>query len=384
MTSVKYNLLFTIELLHKFFTNALCTDFIIQPSVQTAALLKGYKIVAKQYDNMLYAGIAGDEIGNPVSVPAESVQFAFFLVPNPVFYNYTNLPSASTPNSIYYFTNRNNTLSNGKSFLSKAAPFDNTRTYKPGDIAANAGGTVFRAIRTSNNVTPVAGNDWMEVDANRYLSDKDILPLLSSRSVYTFATPQASATIEVRGFYPATPEDYSSLILSKTIPFINNLTSFTLDLQFLPPGKYKVKVNSDAERIVYINDELQTAQAFAVIDLYNESSLPDGYRMLDGSTLRSPLYSLYFLNRATIWKYALMSASGTITDNAGIYHFSAPAPHSVSSLSPIPLSEKALSLKLAVGAQEYEPIACASPLRLGKKVNIATDVYDSSEIFLNY
>ncbi len=383
MTSLQFNTLFTIELLHSFFANGQCNDFIIQPSAQTAAVLRGYKMVAKQFDNKLYAGIETNASGNPSLLPAQDKPFTFFLqLSNPLFYNYTNLPSSFPDNSIYYFTNRTNDISNGKSFLSQETPFNAARTYKPGDVATSPAGTVFRAIKT-NNATPVAGNDWMPVDNNRYVSEKDSLPVLPSLTTYPFSSPQSSATIEVRGFNAAAPEDYSTLLLNKTILFDNPVSSFRFNLQMLPPGKYKVKVNGDTERTVYINDEMNAAQTFAVIDLYNESTLPDGYRMLDGNTLRSPLYSLSFLNRATIWKYALTSASGTISDNSNVYHFSAPAPHIVSSLSPIPLSEKALNLKLNIGALEYTPIACASPQRLSKFIT-PTDVYDCSEIFLNY
>lgn len=384
MTSIKYNLLFTIELLHTFFTNGRCPDFIIQPSPQTASLLNGYKIVAKQFDNKLYAGIATDAAGHPSLSLPQGVQFTFFLnLINPQFYNYTNLPSSLPQNAVYYFTNRNNNGSNNKSFLSQLTDYDNAVTYKPGDIATRADGITFRAIRTVKNVTPVAGNDWMQVDANRYLSGADILPVMPAKSTYKFTSPQSSAAIKVHGFNPAAPDAYSASVYDKTIAFDVPVSFFTLNLGFLPPGKYKVKVNSDAEQTVYINDELNAAQTFAVIDLYSESTLPDGYRMLDGDTLRSPNYTASFLNRATIWKYALMSTAGTISDNASVYHFSSPSPGIVSSITPIPLSEKALNLKLSVGAQEYSPIACASPQRLAK-FSTSTDVYDCSEIFLNY
>ncbi|MDQ2751976.1 MAG: hypothetical protein M3R72_03040, partial [Bacteroidota bacterium] len=101
------------------------------------------------------------------------------------------------------------------------------------------------------------------------------------------------------------------------------------------------------------------------------------------TALLSPLYSLLFLNRATIWKYSFKSAAATVSDNSGVYHFSAPAPHTVVSLSPIPISEIPLNLKLNVGALEYTPIACASPQRL-VKIASGTEVFNCSEIFINY
>ncbi len=381
MTSIQYNPLFTLELLHKFYANGACIDFTIQPSAQTAFLLRGNNIIAKQYQHELYTGIEVNTTANPFILPAEGAQFTFFLqLNNPAFFNYTNLPASFPRNKIYYFTNRNINSNNGKSFLSQPTPYNNTKNYKPGDIATTPGGVTFRAIRSNHNITPAPGNDWLEIDANRYLSDNDILTLLPSVSTYPFVVPQLTATIEVKG-YNTIASDYSALVISKTISFIQAVNSFTLDLSSLQSGKYVLTVNG-AEQMIYINDEIQKNKAFAVIDLYNDNTLPDDYRMFDGTTLRSPFYSIFFLNRATIWKYTLLSTNGTVSDLAGIYHFSS-LPHTASSLSPIPLSEKALNLKLNIGTQEYSPIACASPQRLAR-FSTATDTYDCSEIFLNY
>lgn len=383
MTSIKYNLLFTLELLHAFNANRLCTDFVIVPSAKTAAVLGGYKMVVKQYENKLYTGIAANNDGTPIIKPAEGTPFTFFLqLTNPLFFNYTNLPFAYPPGKLYYFTNRVSNSSNSKQFLSLPTPFINTKEYKPGDIATNAGGTTFQAIRTSTGTAPAPGNFWMEVDDNHYFSEKDALQLLPAISTYQFTAAQPSANIEVHGFNPADPEAYDTLVYADTIIFEKPASAFTLNLSVLPPGKYKVSVNGN-EQAVYLSDELNTNKAFAVIDLYNESTLPADYQLLNGDNLLAPLYSIFFLNRATIWKYVLTSATATVSDNASVYQFSSPAPHQVLSLSPIPLQEKALNLTLAIGAQEYTPVACASPQRLAKHIS-GSDTYYCSEIFINY
>ncbi|MDQ2751607.1 MAG: hypothetical protein M3R72_01125, partial [Bacteroidota bacterium] len=130
MTSINYNLLFSVELLHQFFANGKCNDFTIVPSTQTRADLQGYKIVAKPNGNILYAGIATDAGGNAFIVPADGAKFTFYLqLNNPLFYNYTNLPSSFPQNSVYYFTNRIDNKSNNRSFLSLPAPYSNLTTY---------------------------------------------------------------------------------------------------------------------------------------------------------------------------------------------------------------------------------------------------------------
>jgi len=394
MTDLKFGILFTIELLHKFFTDQLCRDFTITPSALTAQALNGHKIIVKQYQHQLYAGVKLDGSGKPFVIPEEGMPMTFFLqLKAPLFFNYTNLPFTYTAGKIYHFTNRNNNISNGKNFLSLPTPYNNATTYKPGDLATNASGTVFEAIRTSTGVPPPADNvlsdSWIQVDPatgrNRYMSEADAVQWLPSRSTWHFTTDQSSANIQVWG-YDLVARDYTHSVLTQTISFTHPTRAFTLDLTGLPPGRYKMNINGQ-EGGIYLNDELIGADAFAVIEIFQESSLPAACQLLDGSNnLKSPLYSLYFLNRSTIWKYIFAKGIITgLTDNASVYQFAIGSPPSGTavSLKPIPLNEKALSLKLTLGSQNYSPIECASPQRLSSTIQNG-DAYCCSEIFLNY
>jgi hypothetical protein len=394
MTEVKFGILFTIELLHKFFADQLCDDFTIAPSALTAQLLNGHRILVKQYQNQLYATVKLDDAGKPFIVPAEGTQMTFFLRLNsPLFFNYTNLPVSYTTGKLYHFTNRNNNASNGKNFLSLPTPYDNARTYKPGDLAINGTGTVFEAIRTTTGTAPpadsVLSDFWIQVDLpasrNRYMTEADAVQWMPTLSTYQFTTDQSSANIQVAG-YDLVARTYTKSVLTNTINFANPTRSFTLDLRSLAPGKYLMNINGTATPI-YINDELAVGDAFAVVEIFQEASLPSGYAMLDGSNnLLAPVYSLFFLNRYTIWKYVLAGGSiGTITDNGGVYQFvtGSPPSHTASSVKPIPLNEKALSLTLTIGTSSYTPVECANPQRLVSTTQNG-DVYSCSEIFLNY
>ena len=382
----RYGNLFTVELLHRYFTDQLCTDFSIKPSAQTRNILSGHKIISKQYGYKLYAGIQLDATGKPLPVPEEGMQLTFFMqLNNPVFFNYTNLPFSSPSGKIYYFTNRVNNVANGKNFLSEPLPsYSAAAAYIPGDVVINSAGVTFQAIHSSDSGHPfdLSHTDhWMQVDANKYMSEADALQWLPSVSIYKFNAPQSSATIQVTGFNRAA-NNYTTVVLSKAIPFAVAVPSFQLDLSELTPGKYKLTVNGD-EKWIYINDELSHGGAFAVIDIFNEGTLPAGYQLLNGTDLTSPQFSVYFLNRATIWKYVLASgASGSVTDNASVFQFLNPA-STIFSAAPIPLKEKALDLQLSVNGQNYSPIACAAPQKLSNHVQ-GGDTFYCSEIFLNY
>ena len=387
MTDTKYGILFTLELLHRYFTDQSCNDFIIKPSAKTQQTLNGHKIIVKQYEHQLYAGLQIDSTGKPLSIIEDGMQLTFFLQLNsPLFFNYTNLPFSFPSGKIYYFTNRNDNTVNGKNFLSdKIIPYSSGTTYLPGDLAANGSGTVFQAIRSSNPGSPfdLSHTDhWMPVDANMYMSESDALQWLPAISIFSFSSPQTSANIEVSGFNTASG-DYTNVVLNKTIPFANPVSSFQLDLNSLNAGKYKLTING-TNKWIYLNDELNATSAFAVIDLFNEPTLPASNKLLDNSNnLSSPLYTVYFLNRATIWKYVLASsANGSVNDNANVFHFANPS-NTIFSVSPIPLNEKAKNFKLTVNSQDFSPIACASPQRLVNHVQNG-DTYYCSEIFLNF
>jgi hypothetical protein len=398
MISIDYNYLFTVELLHKYFASGLCNDFTIIPSSATQASLANNRILVKQYGNKLYAGMQVDELsGVPLIVPAKDVELTFYLqLNNPLFINYTNLPTSYAAGRIYYFTNRNNNVQNGKNFISKFAVYSSAVTYHPGDIVTDVSHVVFQCIASCTAVSPsiANSNNWMKIDNNQYLSVADQLQWLPSVSTYTFTTPQSGATINVWAYDTAT-SDYTNNIITENISFANPSSNFTLDLSTLTAGKYLLQVNGSNKQGIYINDELKSTPAFAVLDIFNDDNLAAGYKLLDGvtHTLQSPLYSISFLNRATIWKYILTANSkGHILVNPTNYHFPASPANTMYSLAPIPLSETPLNVSLKLSTINNHPVnpainvssvACASPQVLSNYTN-GTDKYPCSEIFLNY
>jgi hypothetical protein len=390
MIDINFGNLFTVELLHSYYKDQLCPDFNISVSNQTANFLGGHRIITRQHFNQLITGV--NCINNitppkPFTPIDAGAQFTFFMqLNNPVFFNYTNLTSTA-PGKIYYFTNRNNNVSNGKSFLSgKIGTYNAANTYAPGDLAVNGSGTVYRAIGSSKpgNTFDLSHTDhWMAIDNNQYLTDKDALQWLPSVSVYQLGALQSSVSISVLG-YDMGAATYTQSVFSKTIAFANPVSSFTLDLSSLQPGKYSLTING-IQQWIYINDELANGKIFAVIDIFNDAA-PASCNLLDGSGALlnpAPHYSICFLNRATIWKYILASNQpGDINDTANLYHFANPA-SVITSLTPIPLSNKALNLKLTLNSHDYSPIACADPQRL-VTITKGTDTYPCSEIFLNF
>lgn len=392
--NINYNYFFRVELLHKYFTDGVCNDFVIAPSLQTRALLSANKILAKQYGNTLFTGMQTDDAGKAFITPSPNLQLTFFMqLINPVFFNYTNLPSAHKPGKIYYFTNRNNNISNAKNFISHTTAYDATKQYHPGDISTDNTGEVFQCISSCKNVAPstAAKINWMKVDNNHYVSEADALQWMPSVSTYSFTAAQPNAVIEAWAYKPA-DKNFTDKVITQTITFKQPAKNFKLDLSKLSPGKYKLNINNVIQWI-YINDELSANPTFAVIEIFNDTNLPAAYTLLNGVVLKSPLYTINFLNRATIWKYVLNAGSkGSITVNPADFAFPGTAQNIIFSQAPIPLSEKALNVSLALStvnnaavnpAISIKNVACASPQTL---INFSkgTDKFACSEIFLNH
>ena len=80
---------------------------------------------------------------------------------------------------------------------------------------------------------------------------------------------------------------------------------------------------------IYLNDELALKKVFAVLEIFNDSSLPAAYQLfLDGSgNLLSPLYSIYFLNRYSIWKFVVKQRKRKPDHrhSESVYSFTTPA-----------------------------------------------------------
>jgi hypothetical protein len=394
MSNINYSYLFQIELLHKYFASGMCNDFFIIPSAQTVKFLNGGKMIAKQYGNKLFTGIQVDDTNKPFILPALDFQLTFFLqLNNPLFFNYSNLPSSFPQGKMYYFTNRNNNVSNTKNFLSKTIAYNSAITYHPGDIVTDAGGIVFECIATCKNVTPSGANNnnWMQIDNNRYVSEADAVQWLPSISTGTFTTEQTNVAITVEA-YNIAAKNFSTQVLSKAISFAQPTKNFKIDLSKLSPGKYKLTVTG-VSQFIYINDELSAKPVFAVIEIFNDASIASAYKLLNGTTLRSPLYTIDFLNRATIWKYVLIPTSkGKITVAPATFGFPTTADSTIVSLKPIPLSETPLKINLALSTINNVPVnpvvnvadvACASPQMLTYQTS-GPDKYACSEIFLNH
>ena len=393
MIDINFQYLFSIEIIHKYFADLACNDFSITSSAQTNNVASGHRLVVRQYKNQLFVGTQfinsqpppPPNQEKPFIAIEQGMQMTFYMwLNNALFFNYTNLPSSYDPGTIYYFTNRNNTQIPGKNFLSAPKAelkYNPATTYLPGDIAANSAGMIYRAIAPSSQAHQHGLTEtafWVQVDNNAYASNADVLKWMPSASTYNFSSPQTSATVAVLGYDSVTSHDYTLSVLSATINFSSAVPSFRLDLTSLSPGKYSLTVNG-VQQWIYINDELSLARPFAVIDIVNEAA-PASANLVDTSGfILAPLYSIFFMNRATKWKYIITSGNSySISEASHTYTFNNPG-STIISATPIPLTNQPLDMNITISGNP-KPIASADPQRLAS----AGDSFLYSEIYLNY
>lgn len=388
MINISYDTFFTVELLHKFYASRLCNDFLIVPTASTQKLLNRYNIITKQFSNTLVAYIQIDDTGKPFAIPDNGMQLSFLLqLKNSLFYNYTSLPAANNNDAIYYFTNRNNNISATGNFLTAALPaYNAAHSYSYEDLVVDAAGITFQSVNNSNN-SALTTIDWRQLGTDRFLSLADLItwkPSLSQAVVNSAINP---ITVQVTGYNGS--GNYSQNVLTETINNPANLSSFQLDLLSLQNGKYFLSINGASALPVYLNNELNNIQFFGLIDIFVENTLNANYKILaNDNSLLKPVYSIYFLNRATIWEYILKRTDNTIniTDTSGMYQFAQPgiptSPTTILSQFPIPLNDLPVTTLKLDGQNLIPPSADVS--RLSKNANDTNvkPVY-YSEIFLN-
>ncbi|MEO7046204.1 MAG: hypothetical protein ABI091_12920, partial [Ferruginibacter sp.] len=328
----------------------------------------------------------------------------------PLFFNYTILPASNNNGNIYYFTNRNINNRNSKNFLTGNLKDFAAGTYSFEDLLVN-GGSVYQSLKNTNITTSPADlsdiNSWRQVsypdpnhpdanipDPNLFMSSADLLSWMPSVSQMSFAPGQPITpvvTVNVSGYSGS--GNYNNSLPAININNSDNHSSFPLDLSGFPQGKYLISVNGFPQKRIYLNDELNSTKVFGVIEIFVESSLAAPYLILKQepahkNELNFPLYTIYFLNKATIWKYILKrQTSATITDT-GIYSFDTTVPILPSSSTtiiqsqfPIPLSEIPLTTLTLDGKSPPSPTAD----RFSKDSNDTnTKLVLYSEIFLNY
>lgn len=345
MININFLRLFTVEILNQYYPDGLCNDFVITPSARTASVMSGYNLVARQYGNRLYVGIPVDNItGTPVFLPDEGTQLVFFMkCINSLFFNFTKSPAGIAGNLLYFTNNNNNSLVSGPSFLTATIPqYVSANSYHIGDLVVS-GGTVFEAAKENPGTDFTNFTNWINAGTNRYVTGADVK--------HSQKDPAQRA---------ADPDDLS---------------------HYIPGADYAELLNA--------------TDICVVLNIVNDSTLPNGYNLLTGGKATVPpappkLFTICFLNRALKWTYVLLPlSSGTIAQTdpgTGTPAFPGATVPPNRFISAYPLrfnsvpQTYAFQLTTSYG-QTVKPLPQASPVII-RQDKTSQELY--SEIYLNY
>ncbi|MGK7908813.1 MAG: hypothetical protein AB4040_16515 [Synechococcus sp.] len=329
----------------------------ITPTLPTVRVLAGHQMLFKTTATGFLVAVKLDPESSesrPTIPLSLNFKLAFALqVSDPYFYNYTALSSDSQ--GFFFFSNQSGNEATGGQFLSVPVPiFDPSQAYQADEVYSEPSGdtvNLFRALRdTGSAVAPVAadweripndtfdasegylensialaenriyralidlgpGSDldddtqWEQFDtlANQYVTSADrvtIHPNLFNIDLSSLPLPRATLRIFRHGETVALWEQHYEAENG-------NLETAQVVLSGIVPGLYRLEVLDESLAIIpqlgfefYLDSTAVREGWFGVIEIglgSGELALLD-----DSGNLRTPRYTLRFLNRATRWRY---------------------------------------------------------------------------------
>lgn len=381
---LSYKILFIIEVLHDYYSNAACNDFIITPSPETQQLFRDRQILWRHNGNRLYALVRTIE-GKPMASITPDLVFRCYLQLNRMqFPNYTNIEVNYNAGQRVYLTNlHQHNFSNTQYLTTPIDAYNASSAYVPGSLALHASGDVYEALRGSNNGNAHTLGEtgyWSNRGQVRYATQKDLVTCASNIFRFPLETPADAAAIDVFRLNNVSGAYDAPALPSQLVNYEDDQSEVLISLGALTPGRYRVQVNG-ASMFVYVDSRIQPEQVFGVAEIFSHLDILNN----DG-TLKETVFTLRFLNRAAIWQYQLKAGSVItgIKDNNNEYTFTKTA-DTCTSDQPIPLSETPIRSFVAESGNAGPP---GFPLRNASVERIKTlqrngDIFYCSEIFLN-
>jgi hypothetical protein len=411
-----YQILFSIELLNRFFNTGRWNNVTIIPLPETEKAFRNKEYSFRQIGNELLVIGKVDSSGKVVHAPQAFEKFSFRMIPQtPNYLNFTNFPVSELITPVFYFHNLNGNEFASKHFLSeKIKLYNSSVSYSPGDFAQSlVDGKVYECIRVNpsgvgsiapDNSEPVpplppapadklySGNFWALLGDMQFASTADTKNRIATLDynwentggIYNFKTTlkQKQHTIQVYTLNTITLH-YDKMVISNSVKFEDNNDMVQVDLRSLNAGAYCIQVNDDL-RFVWLNEEGSAGNGTGMyIDIFNlPATNPQAY--LDaGNKPKKLRYSISFAARRVLWQYNTRSALiDTIVDGDGNYLFESKGIKKFISQRPIPFSDTALKSLVAKsgGLSITSPLPNPQADRLSEKVN---EIY-TSESFINF
>lgn len=300
----------------------------IRPVMATRALMAGSRVVCKTTSTGLITGIQYVlNAGNlqPLVPPADADVYSFAItIFDGLFANYSTLPLQAPDGMVYYFTNDPAFSPRVFPFLTATANVYQAGTdYYPGDMVSDSQATPTKLFiaQKKNNLNPTLG----ATPAGNWITDT----LVSGKPLtYASTADMVRRSGRVFTYEVSVPGKTPDLIITdrqgNAVPIITVLETGPLntiktDISALPEGLYRAQISTadasytDSFPFYFTQD----ASAWAFVDICVKTSVAANNLFKADGSLKSPVFSLRFKNRATYWRY-LGAAFGaaSVSDNA--------------------------------------------------------------------
>lgn len=332
----------------------------VVPTGRTQSLLAGHQMMFKTTRTGFLVAAKADPSASglrPAIPPAGDFHLSLRIsIRDPRFFNYTEIGAAK---GLYRFSNASGNNAASSLFLTAPVPgHETTRAYEAGDIfAVNTAGVInlFRAVRdTGPSGAPVA-TDWERIPADTWDPSKTYTSgaiVLSANRIYRalvdspgadisnaagwealmlLANQYASSADKLQLRSPVFDLDLNGAALAQATVRVfrpgesdaaaeraytapsGTLGIVQIDLRELAAGAYRLEVLDGAQLPLadlgfgfYLSGDAERDAWFGVIEIGAGSG---DFALLNADgTLRSPRYTLRFLNRSTRWRYIFPQA----------------------------------------------------------------------------
>lgn len=313
--SVKYKILFSVDILHEYYAGLKCTDFEMVPSPETAWLMKRHQMVHKVTGNKLVVLIKVDADDKPFSALDPQDKLVFYKRLNsPLFMQVSNVDEAIFTGQRFYYTNINENEQNDVLYLTAPiAKYASANAYATGDLATNNSGVVFEALQpklAGESHTTADNAYWVNKGDFQYTSSGDMITLVPMLNNYAVTS---AMVFDVR-IYTLDPlnNTYTQLKKSYTDTFDEAVERLQVDMRDLEPGKYRLDINGKIFT-VYADDNCTGGQCFGVIEIFNHLPSSSLFALLDaaGKVKDTKVddvpvwlnFTIRYANRRAFWKY---------------------------------------------------------------------------------
>lgn len=398
----KFQILFSIEVLHAFFNTGRWSQVEILPSPETEMLLRQNECTTRLVDNELLVIAKTDNDGKLYHIPDLYSKFSFLLVPqSPGYLNYTNFPFAKLSTPVFRFHNQNANESAGKHFITKwIGNYTSTVSYLPGDFVKAADGKIYESIaKNDSGAGSVVPNDavaaskkaWVLQGDAQFVSTGDTsekflgieYPLELSKGIFNFQTSVKRKEHAINA-YALHPESglYEKIVLSITLRFDVDADLVQVDLRQLTSGCYRLQANTDT-RFIYLTTDKSPDGLPLFIDIFNLPAA-DPQSFVDAAQKpKRTKFTISFAARRVLWRYKTRTDTiNNIQDTDGNFTFKTDGLRKFISEKPIPFSEAAQKTFVAKSGtlNIVSPLPNPQPDRLLEKQE---EIY-TTESFINF